>query len=201
MKKSTLFILLLSVCFFSSCHTDSSLLEIEKDSDNALREGDIMDKKDCFEIEYPIELIFPDDKVATIENEEDFYYTIKKWYKVNPKEKEKPSLKYPVNVNFEGDISKSINSEKDMISLKKYCDDKAECFAIVYPLSYEMPDGVVVTGESEDEVNTAMKSWYEANSSSKEKPSLIYPVDVVLTDGSTITIDNEAEMIEMKKEC
>ena len=200
MKNHILFILLLSVILLSSCQNDLSLLD-DKDSDSELREGNIMDKKDCFEIEYPIGLIFPDDKIVNIKDEEGFYDTIKKWYKANPKEKEKPGLKYPIQVNFKGDISKSINNEKEMESLKKYCDGKSECFAIVYPLSYEMPDGVIVSGESEEEVNAAMKSWYEVNPDSKEKSSLIYPVDVIQKDGSTVTINDESEMIEIKKDC
>ncbi len=206
MKNSILSILFLSVLLFVSCDDDSNNFGDDKANTNELREGDVMNKKDCFEFEYPIGIIFPDEKVINAEDEEGFYAAIKKWYKANPKEKEKPGLQYPLQVIFKGDISKTISSEKEMIGLKKYCDDKDgefgnACFDMVYPISYEMPDGMIVSGENEKELGLAIKSWYEANSGSKEKPSLVYPVDVVLEDGSIVTINNEDDMIKLKKGC
>ncbi len=206
MKNIILSTLLLGTLFLLSCDNDSYSFEDEKANQSDIREGDIMDKKECFELEFPVGIKFPNQKVTTAKGEDEFYAALKKWYKENPKEKEKPGLKYPVHVLFKGDIKKTISSENEMISLKKYCDDKKggidkDCFSMVYPLSYEMPDGVQITGENEDEVNAAMKAWYESNSSSKEKPSLLYPVDVTLKDGSTFTINNETEMIKLKKDC
>jgi len=206
MKNAIFAVLLLSTLFLLSCDNDIHNLEDEKANQSDLREGDIMDKKDCFEFEYPIGILFPNEKVAIAKDEDEFYVALKKWYKENPKGKDKPGLQYPLDVYFKGDIKKTINNEKEMISLKKYCDDKDEntdkdCFKMVFPLSYEMPDGAIITGENDDAINTDMKAWYEANSSSKEKPSLVYPVDVILKDGSTMTVNNESEMIQLKKDC
>jgi len=206
MKYSFFGFLIFSILILVSCGNDNSNFENDKAFESELREGDVMSQKDCFEFEYPIGLVFPDGKVESINEEDEYYKVLKIWYKSNPKDKEKPGLEYPVNVIFKGEKTKTISNEKEMIDLKKYCDDKdgkddEACFEMVYPLSYEMPDGVLITGENEDELNTAIKAWYEMNPDSKEKYRLVYPVDVLLKDGSTVTIENEAEMIELKKDC
>lgn len=166
-----------------------------------------MSKKDCFEFEFPIGILFPDGKTEHVLGEDDFYKVLKQWYKkTDSKDKEKPGLEYPVNVIFKGEIIKTISNEKEMIDLKKFCEDKdgkedVSCFEIVYPLSYMMPDGTIVTGESKETLSTEIKAWYKANPDSKEKYEIIYPVDVILKDGTTITINDEAEMIDLKKDC
>ena len=78
--------------------------------------------------------------------------------------------------------------------------DKADCFKLVYPVSYIMPDGASVTGNNEEEVWTAMKAWYVAHPDSKVKPVFQYPVEIVFGD-EIKTIQNEEEMILAKKAC
>jgi len=204
MKNNTLLLFLLSFCFLLSCSSDSKDFVDDKTDKNELREGDVMNKKECFEIEYPIGIVFPNEKVTTVSDEDEFHDILKAWYKENPKEKEKPSLSYPVKVNFKEDIQKTINNEKEMMLLKEYCDKKGTktdkpCFKLVFPISYEMPDGAIISGDNHEDIKTDLKAWYESNTGSKEKPSLVYPVDVILEDGSTMTINNEDEMIALKK--
>jgi len=65
-----------------------------------------------------------------------------------------------------------------------------------------MPDATTITGDDEAAVEAAMKTWYEANPTSEEKPTLIYPVDyIVLETEETLTAQNEDELIFAKKDC
>jgi hypothetical protein len=81
-----------------------------------------------------------------------------------------------------------------------WCIDN-KCFDFVYPISYMMPDGSIITGNSEEEINQAIKTWYEANPGVKEKPVLQYPVDIIYEDGTIITINNEEEMKNAYQNC
>ncbi|MCP4723807.1 MAG: hypothetical protein GY863_02160, partial [bacterium] len=36
--------------------------------------------------------------------------------------------------------------------------------------------------------------WHDANPDSTERPVLQYPVDIVLRDGTTVTVNSEEEM-------
>lgn len=73
---------------------------------------------------------------------------------------------------------------------KDGCDLK-ECFELVFPITYIMPDGLEVSGADKEILWTGIKDWYIINSESKEKPALQYPVDIIFDDGTTMTIANE----------
>ena len=78
--------------------------------------------------------------------------------------------------------------------------DKEECFELVYPVTFTMPDGSNITGD-EETVWSELKDWYNAHPDSKEEATLIYPVEVVFDDSETKTIENEDEMVLLKKVC
>jgi len=89
--------------------------------------------------------------------------------------------------NLEKISTKDGNKEEDNKNEKS-------CFYFVYPISYTMPDASTVSGNSEEEIEVAIKAWYEANPEVKEKPELQFPVDVLFDEGTTKTISTEEEL-------
>lgn len=83
---------------------------------------------------------------------------------------------------------------------KDGCDIK-ECFDFVFPVTFVMPDGSTITGNSIEEIGLAIKSWYEANPGSKERPALQYPVEITFRDGTTATITSDEGMRRFKADC
>ena len=205
MKYSILSFLVFCMLFLQSCNKDTFDLD-KLGQEVELREGNLMDRKDCFELVFPIGIILPDESIITVENEEEFYRQLKAWYKINPESKERPSLNYPIQVTFEGDRSKVISSEEQMMRLKKHCNDKTSthrkvCFKLIYPVTYIMPDGTSISGENEVDVRAQIKKWYVANPDTDVKPSLSYPVDIKVIGGDIITVESEEQMIGLKKRC
>jgi len=78
------------------------------------------EKKDCFELVYPVEWVMPDASTITM-NAEDDWEVLKSWYEVNPDVKEEPALHYPVDILFENGDSKTISTEEEMELVKKDC--------------------------------------------------------------------------------
>ena len=77
-----------------------------------------------------------------------------------------------------------------------------KCFNLVFPVTFDMPDGSTITVTSNDEDGwTEIKAWYEANPDSEERPTLQYPVDITYRDGTTQTINNDEEMRIAKEDC
>jgi len=76
-----------------------------------------------------------------------------------------------------------------------------KCFDFVYPISYMMPDGTIITGNSEEEINQLIKVWYKEHPDEKEKPVLQYPVDIIYEDGTIVTINNDEEMKNAYENC
>ena len=204
MKYSILSILIVSVFLVSSCSkdlsTDDKLDEIE------LREGKLMNKKECFELVFPIDAIAPDGTVISAEDEDEFYDQIKVWYENNPDSKEKPSLSYPIDIKVKGDKLITINNAEEMIKMKDFCVDKKgygkeDCFEMDYPINFDMPDGSILSVDNEGDMWSSIKSWFADNPDVNEKPDLVYPVDIIYNGDKTVTVNNDEEMVQYKKEC
>jgi len=168
-------------------------------------------KRECFELVYPVTFIMPDGSSITIEtDDENSWEELKDWYDENEGYEEvRPELEYPVDIVYEtnaGDSIVTINTEEEMMIVKQECreefDENRECFELVLPVTYLMPDGTSITIEDEDGYMT-LREWYEENQS-EEEPALQYPVDIVYeTDEGdvTVTINNEEEMNAFREEC
>ena len=215
---------------------DGELIVI--DSDERLEEAykdcygrgrDWVENKKCFSLVYPVSYLMPDGTTIEISaDDEESWTELKSWYDDNPNSDERPSLQYPVDIIYEIDVEEgtqdvrvvTINSEDEMTSAKEECremwgeyyDDweERECFELVYPVSYLMPDGTTIEISADDEESwTELKSWYDDNPNSDERPSLQYPVDIIYEidveegtqDVRVVTINSEDEMTSAKEEC
>ena len=164
----------------------------------------------CFDIVYPITIMLPNGSSYLIDSEEDSdLETIKSYYEENQGADERPSIIFPVNIiDHEGE-TKAINSEEEMEDAYRNCSgrdrdrDKRECFGLVFPVTYIMPDGSSYEiADDDDESWAELKAWYDANPEAEERPELQYPVDIMYeSEDRTVTISNEEEMLAAKEEC
>ena len=178
------------------------------DTDDWVRDGG--DKKDwkCFDLVLPVTFNMPDGSTITVTiDDEDGWAELKGWYEQNPGIEEKPTLQFPVEISFE-ETTAIINNDDEMRGAYRRCggrDDKWDCFEIVYPVTYIMPDSSTITVTIDDEDGWAeLKDWYEYNSDLEERPAIQYPVDILIRteDGeTTVTINNQEEMAAAKEEC
>ena len=76
-----------------------------------------------------------------------------------------------------------------------------ECFTLEFPVSFNMPDGSLVTVEADDEESWAeIKTWYETNQDSEERPTMQFPVGILFYEESLV-IENQEEMRSAYQEC
>ena len=78
--------------------------------------------------------------------------------------------------------------------------DREQCFELVYPVTFIMPDRSTITIDNEEDWG-GIRNWYEANPGSEERPTLQYPVEILFDEGETLTIDNEDEMRRVYAYC
>ncbi|MEC8984935.1 MAG: hypothetical protein VX789_05515 [Candidatus Neomarinimicrobiota bacterium] len=161
----------------------------------------------CFDLVLPVTYVMPDGSTITVNsNDEDDWVQLKAWYDANPNSEEKPALQYPVDISFEtrdGSITITVINDEDMRNAYLRCggrdDDDRECFELILPVSFVMPDGSTIIVEN-DSGWVDLRSWYEANPDTEGRPELQYPVDIVFDD-ETVTINNAEEMNIVKREC
>ena len=165
------------------------------------------DNRECFELVLPVSFVMPDGSTITVENDSG-WVNLRSWYETNPDAEGRPELQYPVDILFD-DETVTINNAEEMNMVKRECweyeDEGRECFGLVYPVTFIMPDGSSIVVATDDENGwQEVKNWYDANPESEERPTLQYPVDIIYRtiDGdSTVTINNEEEMEAAKDDC
>ena len=165
------------------------------------------DNRECFELVLPVSFVMPDGSTITVENDSG-WVDLRSWYETNPDTEGRPELQYPVDILFD-DETVTINNAEEMNMVKRECweyeDEGRECFGLVYPVTFIMPDGSSIVVATDDEDGwQEVKNWYDANPESEERPTLQYPVDIIyrtIDGNSTVTINNEEEMEAAKDDC
>ena len=168
----------------------------------------------CFSLVYPVIYTLPDGSTMEVtSDDEEGWSLLKNWYEENTGYEEiMPELNYPVDIVFEteeGENVVTVNNDEEMQEAKEGCNDSwshRECFFLVYPVTYTMPDGSTMEVTSDDEEGwSLLKNWYEENTGYEEiMPELNYPVDIVFEteEGeNAVTINSEEEMELAKRDC
>ena len=168
----------------------------------------------CFSLVYPVIYTLPDGSTMEVtSDDEEGWSLLKNWYEENTGYEEiMPELNYPVDIVFEteeGENVVTVNNDEEMQEAKEGCHDAwshRECFFLVYPVTYTMPDGSTMEVTSDDEEGwSLLKNWYEENTGYEEiMPELNYPVDIVFEteEGeNVVTINSEEEMELAKRDC
>ena len=171
----------------------------------------------CFYMVFPVTFVMPDGSTITVASDDESGWSeLKSWYESNDAYDSRPSIQYPIDIVFdseEGEISETIHNDEDMDLALEECKEalyedrdwiEKECYKLVFPVIFVMPDGSTITVASDDESGwSELKSWYESNES-EEEPSLQYPVEIIRDTEQgeeTIVINSEEELAEVKETC
>jgi len=127
------------------------------------------DCEDLDSLTFPTEIELPDGTKLTVNNEEELYDLIDKWYEENG--------------DYGGEWE---DGEWDD-------DDYEDCFTVVFPISVQFPDGEVVIYDSEESLYIGIDTWYNLNPDSEDDPAPVYPFDVILADSTTQTVSSETD--------
>lgn len=75
------------------------------------------------------------------------------------------------------------------------------CFELVSPISLDFPDQTTQEVNDIDELKTTIRTWKEANPDATERPTLVFPIEVISEDGELISVADEAGLKELKEGC
>ena len=142
----------------------------------------------CFDLVLPVTYVMPDGSTITVSSDDDDNWVeLKAWYEANPESEEKPGLQYPVDISFEtreGSTTLTVTNDEEMRGAYGRCGGRdyedRECFELVYPVIYLMPDGSTITVENGADWDP-IKDWYDANPNAEGRPELQYPVDIAVS--------------------
>lgn len=86
------------------------------------------------------------------------------------------------------------------------------CFELVFPVSFNLPDGSTATVNSYDELKTTLRAYFEANGGGTRpagtrpfggRPRLdwVYPIQVITKDGDIINLENDDQLARLRADC
>jgi hypothetical protein len=196
---------------FTSCTTDE-LTDTENYTNTAL--DDIATEtrtcnKGCFELIYPVTLVFADGSTKAVASHDEMKAAIKAWKIANPTVKDRPKLQLPFSVTTEAGTIVSVGTEAELAALKATCKEDGPkggggqgdghhgkpCFTIVFPITVTTSTGNVTVASHADLHKLAKEI------KGKDKPSFVFPINVKLKDGTTKSVASAADLLALKKAC
>ena len=79
--------------------------------------------------------------------------------------------------------------------------DEFLCFAISYPIEIIFPDGTKQSANSDNELETIIENWFDANPTSEDFPTFTFPINVTLEDGTQESVANDDELCDLFEAC
>ncbi len=76
-----------------------------------------------------------------------------------------------------------------------------DCFVVLFPLSFTLPDGTITNAADLDEALAVIEAYYEANPDIEEEPELVFPVSIEFEDGTVKEINSEEEFEMAEEDC
>tara|TARA_R110001632_G_scaffold198615_2_gene320935 strand:+ start:600 stop:1457 length:858 start_codon:yes stop_codon:yes gene_type:complete len=155
-------------------------------------------RRSCFRFVFPFSVTMPDATIITLEDRSD-RVLIRQWYVDNPDVDEKPTLVFPIEIEYQDGTVATINDELELEAARQDCST-VRCFDLVYPFTVSMPDGSTITLNSEDD-RVLIRAWYVANPGVHGRPELVYPIEIIYQDGTIVIINDATELQTAKDNC
>ena len=160
--------------------------------------------KRCFKFVFPLTFSLGETSY-TANDYQEFRDAMKANYEETG-EKQKPVFVFPIQIQFgRGDEVETVtvNSDDELKEAFQACrgeEDDKKCFTFGFPVSFTMPDGTVLTAEDEKDLEEKMQAFYESYTGEKKRPEVVFPVDLMFEDGSSLTGNSPEEMKQAWKE-
>ena len=78
---------------------------------------------------------------------------------------------------------------------------RGSCFEFVYPISIKFADGTTAEVTSNEKMRETIRTWKESNSSATERPTLVFPLEVLAKDGTVTSVASETEFKTLLATC
>ena len=78
---------------------------------------------------------------------------------------------------------------------------RGSCFEFVYPISIKFADGSTTEVTSNENMRESIRTWKESNPSATERPTLVFPLEVLAKDGTVSSVASETEFKALLATC
>ena len=214
-------LLILCISLFTACQKDNLVDNTTSENfvDQAvfsLQAGGNIGTSGCYELVFPISITFADGTSQEVSSYEELRSTIREWKENNPDSEERPTFAFPIEMIGEDGTLISVADQEELKEIKLACNggrfgrdrprngharNCSACFELVFPVSLSFPDGSSTEVADRTALKAAARAWKEANPESEERPSLVFPLEVLLDDGTTQLVESEEDLQALRESC
>ena len=207
-------LLFFATTLFVACEKDGSsesFGEIEtQEAFMAMEEAGDLGCGGCFELVFPITVVFEDGTTASADSRIAIRQAIRTWIEENGRPDQRPQFEYPFDVTLEDGTVQTITSGEEFRALIQGCrpngphgpHDRTPCYDLVFPVNLVYPDGTEAEAVGPRALRLLIRQWKQNNPDSEERPTLGFPVDVVLAaNDSTVTVNSQEELMALRENC
>lgn len=109
----------------------------------------------------------------------------------------------------------SCDRGEDLVNIDNFTDSTIEdlqfraigknhCLEFIFPINIQFIDESTAEIDSYENLHETVKSWFEENDvekSKENKPQLLFPIQVMNSDGELIDVASQDELKELRSEC
>lgn len=209
-------ILFFGALFMTSCNDEDTLSQVEvenyvEDAVFRMQKSCMVGIRGCYDLLFPVVILFPDTTEAEVDSYENMKETIKAWKEINPDYDERPSLQFPVDImTDDGEIIIIEDRDGLRVAIKDCVRDfinshpklNNRCYHIAFPINLKLPNGEFITLENRHELKHLLRRWKANYPNTDRKPQIQFPITIVLKeDGSKHVINSPADLRALKEEC
>lgn len=196
----------------------------------SIQERGGMGKYGCYELVFPVTVNFPDSTTQEVNSYDELKDALRAWFEANGggngngghhnhgngANKPRPTLAFPLTViSPDGELI-TVNSESELHDLKVACGGGTfghhnhhghgqhglACFEIQFPITIQFPDSTTAEAADKDALHTLLHDWKQNNPGSKQRPEIVFPIQVVMKDdGTVVTLNSKDELKDLKENC
>lgn len=161
----------------------------------------------CYQLIYPLTLVFPGAEGITVEVADVFamHRVLREWHDNYPNAEGRPEILFPYDVRLRDGTIATIENEEDLQAALDNCQRdrpyRPKCFHFVFPLTLEYPDGSQAAVENRLELHMRLWRWNRNNPNATDKPVVAFPFTVAFRDGTTATVNSQEELEALRGSC
>jgi hypothetical protein len=208
-KSMLIWALMATASIFTSCtrdesdvttYTDTTIVELE----NRTRTG----RGGCFELVFPTQIVLPDSTTVEVTSYQNLRETIVNWRKDNPDfdRRIRSVFVYPLDVvTKEGEVI-TVDTPDQFRTLYKDCKRSnfghgKPCYKLDYPITLTFPGGTTTLFADAITMRKAIRTWKRANPENTDRPTLVFPLTIILEDGTKAVVNTKEDLRVIKEDC
>ena len=187
----------------STISTASQLRELQLDC-GIKRMGKGHRILECMKPVFPFTLVFPDSTTQVVNDVEEMRMAISDWRAANPSVPGTTHIQFPYDVRLQDSTVVTVYSKEDVDAILSDCNVEppyGPCIRVVFPITLNYPDG---TGEEIADMQSlrdAIEAWNAAHPDDTTRPEIAFPHEIILPNGSTVTVDNKEQLAQFLRSC